>query len=399
MNEAKIIRMPAQTPAGGKATKSVQPTQAAIDALPFNSGTWRVEGSMGLYVRCRAQTKSYMVQRKVNGRLVQRMLGEMTLAQARREAQRIWRDLKPVPVDGRLTLAQVWAQYLDEKPLAPRTKQLYRENLERYLSDWKSRTLEDLGEDRAGVRARYYELVKKHGVATAASVFRTFRAVYRYRARIQPDLPPTPTVAVDIATPKARDWALSDDELRAWWAAVQKLNALKQTFWLTLLLTGARRDSVRLLRWKDCDFERKVIRFSAAKGGRTYAVPMSERLARILARWREECVPGEWVFPSPAKPGQPLHPIVRDDKKGVCSPHHLRHSFRTRLAECGATPDLARIALGHALTQDVSQRYITPSLLVEAVRPLFNHVAERYAEILGWRDEDPQSNAPRSKAG
>jgi hypothetical protein len=36
------------------------------------------------------------------------------------------------------------------------------------------------------------------------------------------------------------------------------------------------------------------------------------------------------------------------------------------------------------LSQDVSQRYITAHLLVEAVRPLLNAVAERYAEVLAW---------------
>lgn len=155
-----------------------------------------------------------------------------------------------------------------------------------------------------------------------------------------------------------------------------------------------RQDSARLLRWPDLDLWRREIRFSAAEEGRTCNVPISGPLERLFERWREECVPGECVFPSPAKPGQPLHPIVRDDKKGVSSPHHLRHSFRTRLAECGATPDLARIALGHAPTQDVSQRYITPALLVEAVRPLCNQVSERYAEILGWRGQDQPPATP-----
>lgn len=66
-------------------------------------------------------------------------------------------------------------------------------------------------------------------------------------------------------------------------------------------------------------------------------------------------------------------------------PHGLRHTLRTRLAEVGATPDLARIALGHSMTGDVSSSYITATLLVEAVRPLMNAVAERYAEIMKWQ--------------
>ncbi len=37
MNEAGIIQMPAQAAAGRKAAKSVQPTQAAIDALQIHA--------------------------------------------------------------------------------------------------------------------------------------------------------------------------------------------------------------------------------------------------------------------------------------------------------------------------------------------------------------------------
>jgi hypothetical protein len=80
--------------------------QAAIDALPFNSGTWRVEGAMGLYVRCRAQGRSFLVQRKVNGKVVQKVIGQASIAEASRRAQKIWAALKPPAADGRLTLAE-----------------------------------------------------------------------------------------------------------------------------------------------------------------------------------------------------------------------------------------------------------------------------------------------------
>lgn len=133
MSEARPTIITIPDPADRRRAKTVRATQAAIDSLPYNSGTWRIEGSMGLYIRCRAKTKSYLVQRKVNGRLVQRVPGTMTLAQARREAQKIWRDLKPAPPDGRLTLEAAWAQYLNEKNLAPKTQKLYREHLDRYL--------------------------------------------------------------------------------------------------------------------------------------------------------------------------------------------------------------------------------------------------------------------------
>ena len=339
---------------------------------------------MGLYVRCRARTKSYMVQRKVQGKVVQRVLGPMTLAAARRQAQKVWHALKPAAPEGKLTLATAWERYLSEKPLAAKTRRLYADNLERYLGEWKARTLESLGTDRAGFRARILDIARTHGLAVASQTLRCFRAVYNYHRKVMPELAECPSLAVELPGLKPRDWALSDEQLRQWWAAVQKLRPLKRVFWLTLLLTGARRDSVRMLRWEDVDLEKRLIRFSTAKAGRCYSIPMSERLAAILRDWREQAPPSVWVFPSPRNPEQPLAEQVRDDKRGVASAHHLRHTMRTRLAELGCTPDLARVALGHTLTQDVSQRYITGALLVEAVRPLLNAVAERYAELLRW---------------
>ncbi len=360
-------------------------TEADVDALPTGIGDVRVEGSPGLYVRKGERTASYRVLRKIRGRIVVRVLGEMSLAQARRLAAKTWAELKPRPMRPGLTLAQAWEQYLQEKPLAPKTKRIYSENLERYLADWKNRPLESLGRDRAGVRARYHEIAKKHGIATASSVFRTFRAIYRYAARADENLPQPPTVAVDIQNVSPRDWALSSDELRHWWAAVQRLSPLKKTFWLTVLLTGARRGSVEALRWQDTDLNRGVIRFSTAKAGRVYAIPACQRLVALLLDWRNECPPdgGDWMFPSPLKPG--THIVeTRDERRGVASAHHLRHTYRTVLAELGATPDQARLLLGHSLGGDVSRGYITLHLLIESLRPLAEAVSEYYARILGW---------------
>jgi hypothetical protein len=60
----------------------------------------------------------------------------------------------------------------------------------------------------------------------------------------------------------------------------------------------------------------------------------------------------------------------------------MRHTMR--LAEAGATPDVARIILGHSLTRRVSERCITSHLMLEAVRPVVSRVAECSAELMGW---------------
>ena len=59
----------------GAPSKTVEANQKAVDALPFNSGMWRVEGVPGLYVRCRAQSKTFRLERRIDSTLVKKDAG------------------------------------------------------------------------------------------------------------------------------------------------------------------------------------------------------------------------------------------------------------------------------------------------------------------------------------
>ena len=192
-----ILRMPTPETAGGtpggtpasEPTKTVAANQKAVDELPLNSGTWRIDGVPGLYVRARAESKSFFLQRRVQGELVKRTLGQMTVKAARAEAMKEWTRLKPAPAGGRKTFEQAFDEYLEQKELAPKTRDLYKYNLERYFSRLKGRALEDIGGDRAGVRAFCHGIATKHGKATANQVIRLLASVYRYARKANLDLP------------------------------------------------------------------------------------------------------------------------------------------------------------------------------------------------------------------
>lgn len=395
------------TPDAGTQSKVVEANQKAVDALPLDSGTWRVEGVPGLYVRCRKQSKSFMLQRRVRGQLVKETLGELSMKRARQEAMRVWTNLKPKPAASDVvTLEAAVLSYIEDRKLAgemsPKTEANYRYNLNRYLTEWKGRDLYSIGNDRAGVRHLQRTITRMHGQATANQVIRLLSAVYRWRREEDPLLPEPPTTAVKVHGIKPRDWAYSPEELRAWWhdvkedpdrkklieLGVKTLGPMKRMWWLTALLTGARKGSIEALRWADVDLEKKAIHFRVAKGDRPYAVPASDRLCELLKDYRDsgDVPPSEWLFPSNVRDGQ--HIVnVKNDAEGAGPAHRLRHSFRTALAELGATPDQARLLMGHSLGGDVSRGYITPTLLLESLRPIANGVAERYALILGWQPD------------
>jgi integrase len=326
------------------------------------------------------------VVRRIGGRQVKRVLGELSLAEARRAAMQVWRDLKPKPAGAAPipTLREALESYLRVKELAPGTAEDYRYTLAKYMPDLLDRRLDVLALDRAGMRARIAALAKQHGAATAALTLRVYRAVHNWARKIHPDLAESPTTACVTPRVRPRDWALSDEDLRRMGEAMRHLSPVKRAWWLTVLLTGARAGSVTNLKWEDVDLDKKVVRFRVVKGNRPYAVPLAERLAEYLREYRErDWLPNRagWLFPSPANPERPLWAQVRN--AGMPPAHALRHTMRTRLAEVGTPPDLARVLLGHALTRDVSERYLTRSLLLEAARPYLDHVTAIYCRVMG----------------
>jgi integrase len=382
-------------------SKVVDANQNSIDALPLNSGTWRVHGVPGLYLRCRAKAKSFMLQRRVDGDLVKETLGVLTMKTAKDLTMKRWSAMKPKPAkNGALTLETAVEQYIEAKTaakkLAPKTQEIHRYNASRYLAKWKDRSLGDVGKDRAGIRLLQQQITKLHGRSTSNQVIRLLSAVYRWCRDVDEELPEFPRKAAEIHHIDARDWAYSPEELRAWWQSeaekaaqkvkqgVSTLGPLKRTWWLTALFTGARKGSIEALKWSDIDLDKKVIRFAVAKGNRVYSIPMADVLAELLIRYRDsgEVPPSQWVFPSPVIDGAHLVD-VKNINEGIGPAHRLRHTFRTTLAEIGAAPDQARLLLGHSLGGDVSRGYISAPLLVESLRPITNAVAEKYLKILG----------------
>jgi integrase len=361
-----------------ESSKTVAANQKAIDALLFDSGTWRVEGVPGLYLRCRAKTKSFFLQRRVRGVLVKETLGALPMKRARAAAMATWSTMKPQAAGNAVTLAMALDLYFQDKQLAEKTRANYRYNADRYLKSWTGRSLQAIGEDRAGVRMLQREITKKHGAATSNQVVRLISAVYRWARKQDTSLPEAPTTAVEVARIPARNWALSPEELKEWWRCVSGLSAVKRMWWLAALLTGARAGSIEALRWADIDFDKKTVLFTVTKGDRPYMIPMSDTLAALLCAYRDggAVPPSEWLFPSPTKAG--CHLVgVKNVVEGVRPAHAMRHTFRTTLAQLGVSTDQSRMLMGHSMGGDVSRNYITAPLVIESLRPITNAVSEQ----------------------
>ena len=103
--------------------KVVEANQKAVDALTLNSGTWRVDGVPGLYLRCRARAKSFFIQRRVKDALVKETLGELSVKQAKEKTMKTWGRMKAKPAAGDVvTLGAAFELYLSDNQLASKTE-------------------------------------------------------------------------------------------------------------------------------------------------------------------------------------------------------------------------------------------------------------------------------------
>lgn len=84
---------------------------------------------------------------------------------------------------------------------------------------------------------------------------------------------------------RQRDRVLSEDEIRTFWQATEKLDAPMRAFFRLRLVTAQRGGEVNTMRWSDLDLDNAVwtIPAARAKNGLSHRVPLSSIALAILA--------------------------------------------------------------------------------------------------------------------
>ena len=139
---------------------------------------------------------------------------------------------------------------------------------------------------------------------------------------------------------------------------------------LTALYTLARPGEYSAMRWEWVDFEKGIITIPKEhmKMARDHRIPMTRQLGQLL-RHRRQMTAGDIVFPSPFLPGRPVNPTSlstyyrRHGLGGRLTPHGVRSTGRSWLAEAGVEFDIAELCLAHAVGSDVERRYNRTDLL------------------------------------
>lgn len=361
-------------------------TEKRIRELELGSGIHRDEQVKGLMVICHRTTKTYAVQGDVrrNGRHVRTVrvkidrVDRIGLAEARRRAKALMSQIQsgidPTagPEQTGITLADALEAHVRERQLRPATEASYRDHLDRYLARLRKRAVADI--TRQDVRELLDSITSKHGRTSASGALRTLRAVINTARRIDETIGENPVDAVRVPTPPRRE--VDELDLPGFWRTTARLSPVMRDLQRALLLTGARRLSMLLVRREHVDLERSVLRFTHMKSGGELLFPMGDALADMI-RGRiddDEMLGSPWLWPSPtSRSGH----IEEPKRPGVPSPHALRHHARTLMIAAGVPYAEGALLLGQKLP-GASGGYVHQAHLVETLRP---H-AQRFEDLV-----------------
>jgi integrase len=375
----------------------------------------------GFGVRVSGSVKSYIVQRRINGKKVRLKIGthpDITAEQARAEAAKLVGDFVR-DIDPRVekkakqakttTLAELFNQYKSARTLRPKTITIYDAALRRCFPDWLNKPITEVTKDM--VQKRHDEISNKNGPrgkgeAQANQAMRVLRSLINYASSVYEDSKGRPLIVENPVRrlSQAKLWNrnkrrtdfIQKADLKPWFTEVLKLENTKvRDFLLVCLLTGMRRNEVAQLKWTDVDLKSKLLRIPAdrTKNYDEHQLPLSDYLEELLTRRSKENEAlekkSEYVFSGKGKTGHLVEPkesvkIVVKDSKVKFMVHGLRRTFLT----VGESLDIPHYTLkrlaNHRVNGDVTGGYI--QLTVDRLREPMQRITDAILQYAGIRN-------------
>ena len=363
----------------------------------YNNNTFRLKiGSIKNWTIEKAQVKANELQLEIakgdDPREVKRNLIHLKIKQSKEKA-----DLLALES---ITVSEAWNDYYNEKSTSKKDGKLiwgdkHKEHLKHFLQEGgelikrgrmpnksnKKRPgilyplmkekLSEINEDTLSTWLREQSLTAPTSTAKAYSVLRAFinwcAEKNKYKAIIKSDVLKSSVVKNNLITPKSKkNDCLRKAQLAPWFKEVRNIsNPIISAYLQCLVLTGARRNELTTLLWKDVDFKCKSLTIrDKVEGIRT--IPLTPYVETLISSFPKN---NRFVFSSlVAASGhveEPRKQHARAIKNASLPPlsiHGLRRSFST-LAEWVEVPSgiVAQI-MGHKPCAVQEKHYIQREL-------------------------------------
>ncbi len=374
---------------------------------------------IGFAVRATTKSKSYIVERRHEGKLYRVTIGktnEITPVEAKKKAQTILADIangeyeKKKESSNDVTLEQAFDLYLKQRKLKPLSINTYHHCIDTFLSDWKSKPIFDIS--KKDVFDRFIKLTE-YSPTQANLTLKMFGSIWRF-AQVHWSTDENPILKhnpIDVIPAKrgwnktkARTRHLDESNIHVFYNAVLNYfterslyddaskNAVRDLV-LFIMYTGCRRNEAQTLKWENVDIEKGLFIFKDPKNGDDHLLPMGDHLFEIIKQ-RYELKNNEYVFPgsnmvSKAKHvsgAQGLLEAVREQTGIEISLHDLRRTFATICNNLDYGPYTIKRLLNHrsGAKNDVTGGYVQVS--IKKLRLAMNDIEAVYQGKLNCFD-------------
>ena len=350
--------------------------------------------------------KSFVVEKLVNGKVRRMTLGrygELTIEQARREAQKLLGKIA-TGIDPRaeqqiaelhgITLEQVFQDYLHaRKDLKPRTLYDYRRVMAYVFSEWRNKPLLTITKDK--VAKLHTRLGEENGHAYANLAMRLLRALFNFAAGQYEDAQGRSLITDNPVKrlSQTRSWYrverrqtyIKPHQLVAWYGGLEKMtNDTLRDYILVVLFTGLRRNEAAKLKWSDIDLKDKTLTIPDTKNHQPHTLPLSDYLLELFTR-RNQHSTSEYVFPSTGKGGYIVEPRkqtakVIEDSGVSFTIHDLRRTFITIAESLDISAYAVKRLVNHKMSNDVTAGYIVSD--VERLRKPMQSITDHLLKFM-----------------
>jgi integrase len=253
-------------------------------------------------------------------------------------------------------LEEFWARELKATKSGPERKRLVEKDA---LPAWRTRKAKDI--TRRDIVVLMDE-VRDRAPVTANRLLGVLARMFNFAAErgIIEDSPAT-RIRRPSEAPRVR--VLNDDELRRFWHGLEDVDVYPATRLALrmILLTGQRPGEVTGMTWEEIDGDWWTIPANRMKGGQEHRVPLTPLALEAIEEAKRYAGDRPFIFASSQQAARSASITVHSLSRGVLrhraemgihehyTPHDLRRTCRTRLAEIGIDDVVAEKVLGHQL--------------------------------------------------
>lgn len=353
---------------------------------------------LALYVSATGAMTFYLSKR-VRGRYTRLRLGsfphELSIDAARTEARKASGEVakgndphrEKLKTRAEMTVGQLFAKHFEAEASHNKTADKNRRQYELHLQRWANRRLAEVTQE--DVQNLHAKIGRENGRYAANRVLALLHHAYKTTARAAGFKGENPASGVQKFKEKSRERFLNADELAAFFKSLDAESELFRDFFLTALLTGARRANVQAMRWDELRLADAIWRIPETKTGDAVTVPLVAEVLEILNR-RAAAAVGPFVFASYGKRGHIVEPksawkrVVERAGLADVRLHDLRRTFGSWQAAAGVSLAIIGKGLGH---KNQSTTAIYARLNVEPVRDAMTTAAAAMMKAVKEKEE------------